>query len=57
MAETFVKTHALGSGERFEHLKKQLTAKGAKNPAALAAAIGRKKWGKARFQKLAAKGK
>lgn len=47
----------LGSGERFKKLTKQLAAKGAENPKALAAWIGRKKYGKKRFQELAAKGK
>lgn len=48
----------LGSGARFEALKKELSRKpGVTDPEALAAAIGRKKFGKARFQKLAAKGK
>ena len=47
----------LGSGARFKGLKKKLAAKGAKNPGALAAYIGRKKYGKAKFQKLSAKGR
>lgn len=47
----------LGSGERFEQLTGKLESQGAKNPKALAAYIGRKKYGKERFQKLAAKGK
>lgn len=47
----------LGSGGRFAQLKSKLAAKGAKNPGGLAAAIGRKKYGKKKFQKLAAKGK
>jgi hypothetical protein len=48
----------LGSGKRFAALKKKLGArKGIRSPGALAAAIGRKKYGKKRFQKLAAKGK
>jgi hypothetical protein len=41
----------------FEKLTKELVKKGAKDPRALAAAIGRKKYGKAKFQKAAAKGK
>lgn len=41
----------LGSGARFKALTKKVGSK------ALAAFIGRKKYGKARFQKLAAKGK
>lgn len=47
----------LGSGERFEQLSNKLESRGAKSPDALAAFIGRKKYGKAKFQKLAAKGK
>jgi HK97 family phage prohead protease len=44
----------LGSGKRFANLKASLAAKGAHDPGALAAYIGRKKFGKAKFQKLAA---
>ena len=44
----------LGSGARFRKLSSQLAAKGAKDPDALAAWIGRKRLGKAHFQKLAA---
>lgn len=48
----------LGSGARFKSLTKKLAKKpGIKNPAALAASIGRKKFGKKKFQKLAAKGR
>ncbi len=47
----------LGSGARFKSLTKKLAKKGASNPKALAAFIGRKRYGKSRFQKLAAKGK
>lgn len=47
----------LGNGDRFEHLTHQLAGKGADDPKALAAYIGRKSLGKERFQKLAAKGK
>jgi len=47
----------LGSGKRFKALSGKLGRKGAKNPKALAAWIGRKKYGKARFQKLAARGR
>lgn len=47
----------LGSGERFDALVGALKKKGVKSPAGLAASIGRKKLGKPRFQKLAAKGK
>ena len=52
------KSAPLGTGERFAALTKQLSSKGNVSDApALAAAIGRKKFGKSRFQKMAAKGK
>jgi hypothetical protein len=44
----------LGSGERFAALEKQVDGE---NPAAIAAAIGRKKYGKARMQKMAQAGR
>ncbi len=48
----------LGSGERFEDLKTKLSGKkGVTDPAALAASIGRKKYGSARFQALSQGGK
>ena len=47
----------LGSGKRFAQLKTKLAAKGATNPGALAAYIGRKKFGAKKFGKLSAKGK
>jgi len=47
----------LGSGARFKKLVNQLKKKHARDPAALAAWIGRKKYGKRRFQELARKGK
>lgn len=47
----------LGSGKRFSALKGKLSRKGVKSPGALAASIGRKKYGKAKFQKMAASGK
>lgn len=48
----------LGSGKRFNKLKMRLSKKpGIINPGALAATIGRKKFGKERFQKLAEAGK
>lgn len=46
-----------GGGGRFEKLTAELKAKGAKNPKALAAWIGRKKYKKKRFQKMAAVGR
>lgn len=48
----------LGSGERFKNLKNKLSKqKGIKNPGALAASIGRKKYGLKKFASLAKKGK
>lgn len=48
----------LGSGERFKALESKLdNRKGVTNPAALAAYIGRKKYGAKRFAKLSAQGK
>ena len=47
----------VGGGGRYRKLVKELAAKGAKEPRALAAYIGRKKYGKAKFQEMAAKGK
>lgn len=47
----------LGSGVRFSKLEGSLAKKGAKNPGALAAWIGRKKYGTKRFQKLSARGR
>lgn len=46
-----------GGGGRFQKLKKELAGKGVKDPAALAASIGRKKYGKKKFQSMAAKAK
>lgn len=48
----------LGGGGRFKALVAKLkNKKGISNPKAVAAFIGRKKFGKKRFQQLAAKGK
>ena len=40
----------LGSGQRFAALTEELASRGASNPRALAAYIGRKTYGKKRFQ-------
>ena len=49
---------ALGGGGRFAALEGKLAKRpGVTNPGALAAYIGRKKYGKSKFQKLAAGGK
>jgi hypothetical protein len=48
----------LGSGARFKHLENEIGKHpGVHDPGAVAAAIGRAKYDKKRFQKLAAKGK
>ncbi len=47
----------LGSGARFRKLEGQLSAKGASNPAALAAWIGRKKYGPKKFGGLSKGGR
>jgi hypothetical protein len=48
----------LGTGERFAALKSKLSGKkGVTDPGALAAHIGRKKFGNKRFAKLSAKGR
>lgn len=51
------KSTPVGEGGRFEIVKKEAAMSGAKEPGAVAAAIGRKKYGKAAFQKMAAAGK
>lgn len=47
----------LGSGARFASLKEKLAKKGAKKPGALAAWIGRKKFGAKKMASLSAHGK
>jgi len=47
----------LGSGARFKALSQKLEKRGAKGPDALAASIGRQKYGAKKFQSLAAKGR
>lgn len=48
----------LGSGQRFSQLKSKLSKQpGVSDPGALAASIGRKKYGKSKFQGLAKAGK
>ena len=47
----------LGSGQRFEELEGKLAhQKGITNPGALAASIGRKKFGASKMASMAAKG-
>lgn len=52
-----MKKPKLGSGKRFSQLKNKLIKIGVRNPEALAAWIGRKKYGKKRFSKLSTKGR
>ena len=47
----------LGSGAKFKALTTQLKKRGAKNPKALAASIGRKKYGKKKMAAMAQKGR
>jgi hypothetical protein len=47
----------LGQGGRFAALTQKLSRKGVRDPKALAAAIGRKKYGRAKFQALSRGGK
>jgi len=48
----------LGSGARFKALKKKLSGrKGVTNPGALAASIGRKKYGAKKMAKMSAAGR
>jgi hypothetical protein len=47
----------IGSGKRFSKLSGELRRKGARNPDALAAHIGRKKYGAKRMAQLSASGR
>jgi hypothetical protein len=47
----------LGSGERFKAVEKSAAKSGASNPAAVAAAIGMKKYGKEKMEKMSQAGK
>jgi hypothetical protein len=51
------KSMKLGGGGRFAKVKAAAAKSGARNPGAVAASVGRKKYGKAKFQKMAAKGR
>jgi len=46
-----------GGGGRFAKLKGKLAHKGIRNPGALAAKIGREKYGKKKFAQMGAKGR
>lgn len=47
----------LGSGARFEAIEEKAERGGARNPRAVAAAVGIKKYGKKKMAKMAAKGR
>lgn len=47
----------LGQGGRFQKVERQAAASGAKNPAAIAAIAGRKKYGNFRMEKMARTGR
>jgi hypothetical protein len=47
----------LGSGKRFSTLKRSLARKGVRNPGALAAHIGRKKYGAKKMGQMSATGR
>lgn len=47
----------LGSGQRFASLEEKLSRRGIRNPGALAASIGRKKYGAKRFAELGRHGR
>ena len=51
------RTAKLGSGKRFAAVKAAAKASGARNPGAVAAAIGRKKWGAKKMAKMAGAGR
>lgn len=51
------KSTKLGGGGRFAMVEAAAKKSGASNPAAVAASIGRKKYGAKKFASLAAKGK
>ena len=55
--EKVEKTAKLGSGKRFSAIEASAKASGAENPAAVAAAIGRKKYGSAKMAKMSSAGK
>lgn len=47
----------LGSGSRFKAVERSAAKSGAENPAAVAAAVGMKKYGKEKMEKMAAAGR
>lgn len=55
--EKVAKTSKPGSGKRFSALEKSLKAEGVRDPGAVAASIGRKKYGAKRYAKMSAAGR
>ncbi|WP_051844052.1 hypothetical protein [Streptomyces sp. NRRL S-813] len=51
------KTPKLGTGKRFAAVAASAAKSGAKNPKAVAAAVGRKKFGNAKMAKMATAGR
>lgn len=51
------KSTKVGGGGRFQMVEDQAAKNGAKNPGAVAAAIGRAKYGASRFAKMGAAGR
>lgn len=51
------KKPALGSGKRFSAIEQKAAEAGAQNPAAVAASIGIKKYGKKKMARMATAGK
>jgi hypothetical protein len=47
----------LGSGARFKAVERSAAKSGAENPAAVAASVGRAKWGEKKMEKMAEAGK
>lgn len=52
-----MKSSKPGGGKRFAALKEKLAKKGAKKPGALAAYIGRRKYGRKKMAEFSAKGR
>ncbi len=52
-----IKSKPVGEGSRFKAVEKSARLSGAENPGAVAAAIGRKKYGAKRFSEMSAKGR
>ena len=51
------KSSKLGTGERFKAVEESAKLGGAKNPSAVAAMVGRKKYGQKKMTKMAVAGK